>query len=179
MAKIKQKIKDFYILGAIDDDSLTMLEELEELSQNSPDTLVRVHMCSEGGQEPVGWALFDKLKTIKNTIETYGFGQISSIAALIFQAGDTRYIAPNATYMIHRGSVNIDSSDVTFESFEKIYKTWLENNEKYHKKIWESSSYFSPNDRTLYEKIVQFSKDESYLDASTLLKLGLVDNILR
>lgn len=65
---------------------------------------------SPGGEILSGFGLFDYLRFISASghhLTTEGFGLVASMAAVLFQVGDTRRIAPGTSYMIHSASFGV------------------------------------------------------------------------
>lgn len=69
---------------------------------------LHVYINSPGGLLDAGLDIYDQLLAMPVCIVTHAFGQVASAAALVFSAGDRRMIAPNATLMLHNGSVGLD-----------------------------------------------------------------------
>lgn len=66
----------------------------------NPDS-VDVFINSPGGDLREGFAIHDYLNALSIPVTTIGEGKVWSIASVIFLAGDTRLMAPNATLLIH------------------------------------------------------------------------------
>lgn len=63
---------------------------------------IQVILNSPGGYCDAGWAFIDMMGFVKNKIRTVGMGEICSMAASIFIAGDERVLSPNCSTMIHQ-----------------------------------------------------------------------------
>lgn len=129
---------------------------------------IKVSIMSNGGDEGGGFALFDTLRTLKNPVTTSTFGHAFSIAALIFQAGDTRLIAPSAEIMMHNGSVSLDGGDINTDYIEDLAAEAVKNNGRYHRAIAARAGLD-------LEKIVKWCKDERYFSAEEAVAEGLAD----
>lgn len=68
---------------------------------------VEVHITSNGGSCDEGFAIHDYLKTCGKKITTIATGYVKSIATVIFSAGETRLISPNADFMVHNPYVDL------------------------------------------------------------------------
>lgn len=65
---------------------------------------IQIIINSPGGYCDAGWAFIDMMAFCKNNIRTIAMGEIASMAASIFIAGDERIISPNTSTMIHQFS---------------------------------------------------------------------------
>ena len=133
---------------------------------------IRVVIMSQGGNEGGGFALFDTLQSLKNVVTTYGFGHVYSIAALVFQAGNTRMLAPSCELMMHNGSVTLEGGDVNTDYIEELAAEAIRNNARYHKAIATRSNLD-------LQKVVQWCKDEKYLSAEAAVAEGLADGLVK
>lgn len=62
---------------------------------------IQLIINSGGGYVDAGWALIDLLSFVDNRVITVAMGEVASMAASIFMAGDYRIMTQNATCMIH------------------------------------------------------------------------------
>ena len=62
---------------------------------------IQIIINSGGGYVDAGWALIDLLSFVDNRVVTVAMGEVASMAASIFMAGDYRIMTQNATCMIH------------------------------------------------------------------------------
>lgn len=131
---------------------------------------IKVVIMSVGGNEGGGFAIFDTLRTLKNPVTTIGFGHVYSIAALIFQAGDTRLMAPSCELMMHNGSITLDGGDVNTDYIEELAAEAIRNNSRYHRAIASRANLD-------LQKVVKWCKDEKYLPAEDAVKEGLADRL--
>lgn len=72
---------------------------------------ITVRITSHGGCAGAGFAIHDAIKAAKHEVITEAWGMAESIAALIFQAGDQRVMAPSARLLLH--DVQTESSSTT------------------------------------------------------------------
>ena len=66
-----------------------------------------VFINSPGGGVFAGVAIYNILKRVNATVKTHNIGAANSIASVIFQAGDERVMAKNASMMIHNALCGI------------------------------------------------------------------------
>lgn len=68
---------------------------------------IRLYIMSYGGDLDYMWTLVDAMMLSVTPIHTINMGVAASAAALIFLAGSTRYMTPNAKVLIHEGSAQV------------------------------------------------------------------------
>jgi len=66
------------------------------------ETIVRVHIHSDGGDLHAGLAAMDFLKSCKSRVVTIAEGICASAATFIFLGGDSRIVSRNAYLLIHQ-----------------------------------------------------------------------------
>ncbi len=79
-------------------------------SEKRPSGIV-VRITSHGGCAGAGFAIHDAIANARNHVTTEAWGMAESIAALIFQAGRTRLMAPSARLLLH--DVQTESNSTT------------------------------------------------------------------
>jgi len=77
---------------------------IENIQNASPDEHIEVFINSPGGEVFTGFAIANMLKMHKGEVSTVVTGQASSIAGIIFLAGDKRKAFKNSQIMFHRAS---------------------------------------------------------------------------
>ena len=65
------------------------------------DQEITMYIHSPGGEVNSGFAIYDTMQLLSCPIRTVCVGDASSMAALLFAAGDTRCILPHSRVMIH------------------------------------------------------------------------------
>lgn len=137
---------------------------LLELASSEPITIV---INSPGGDVYSGLALYDMFRTSKCEIITKGYGLIASMASILFLAGTTRILSPNARYMVHsiQSWVAGSSADVKIEA-EEIKKL-----EDYLKKIYSKHT----NKKALFWRKLDRNK---YFNAEECLNMGVATAIM-
>ena len=66
------------------------------------ESIVRVHIHSDGGDLHAGLAAMDFLKSLPSRVVTIAEGMCASAATFIFLGGDERIVCPNAYLLIHQ-----------------------------------------------------------------------------
>jgi len=126
---------------------------------------------SPGGEESGGFALFDTIRSLRNKVITIGFGGIYSIAALVFQAGDTRLLAPNAQLMMHNGSISLEGGDLNTDMVQQMAKEATQNNRRYHAAI-------AVRCELDLQKVEEWCRQEKYFLSGEAIKEGLADGLV-
>lgn len=166
---VDAKARKLYVVGAVDDAmSKRFIIGLNQLDQS--DGPITVVINSEGGEEYAGYAMYDAVTMAKNTVIMEGFGQVSSIAAAIFQAGDIRRLSPNANFMIHSGSLS-PGDDVPQHVIIEMGEQVRKDNARYYDILAHSSNIS-------IEEIEEACKSDTWYDAEEALDAGFCDEIM-
>ena len=139
----------------------------------SSDTPIHVVMNNVGGDEYHGLAIYDAIATSRCHVKLTAYGHAMSMGSWIMQAADERVLAPNATMMLHLGSVTLDGE-------VKYVRVWHKEMERltalmedtYLKRMKERDPAFP------LRKLRKMLEDEAYLTAVEAVELGLADRIL-
>jgi len=132
---IDWETRTVWIIGALDEMKAYQYLPGLRLLDETPG-LIHVMIMTPGGAEAGGFAIYDTLRTMKNEVWTYGFGEVCSIGALIFQAGSKRFMSHNCELMMHNGTVNLGKDeDVDTDTIEELAKEAVRNNARYHRAI--------------------------------------------
>lgn len=111
MAEDKQPILEYVKVEGPDiffycDVSVESVAELcaavKKVEREFYETIVRVHIHSDGGDLHAGLAAMDFLKSCKSRVVTIAEGMCASAATFIFLGGDERIVCPNAYLLIHQ-----------------------------------------------------------------------------
>jgi ATP-dependent protease ClpP protease subunit/cell division protein FtsB len=82
-------------------DGQRFAEEIDWLSQRDDVNKINVRINSVGGSVIDGFSIFSAIKNSPKSVDTYVDGLGASIAGIIFQAGEKRYISDFGRIMIH------------------------------------------------------------------------------
>jgi ATP-dependent Clp protease protease subunit len=170
--KPKPKENVIHILGAIEPSTLSIIPSIREAIKEAPDATLRLIISSPGGDEDVGFAIYDALALLPCAIITEGYGQICSIATLIFQAGHKRLLTRNCLYMMHNGSVELGNNCIQTDEISNLNKYMQRNNKRYYKTI-------SQRTNLPIDKIKRWCDKEYYFTAKEAIKHKLADDIVR
>jgi ATP-dependent Clp protease protease subunit len=164
------RTRTVYIIGEINDEKTFRLVPVIRLLDETKGP-IKVFISSNGGDEAAGFAIFDSLKLTKNKVVIVGYGGIYSIAALIFQAGDRRLLAPNAQVMMHNGTMSIGSESLDSNKVEQLGREAAQNNARYHRAIANRSALS-------LQEVQEWCKNERYFLAEEAVNEGLADGLI-
>ena len=77
---------------------------------------ILVHMHTIGGEWHDGMGIYDCITFSRSAVTILGYGHIGSMRSIIFQSADKRVLMPNAEFMIHYGSMSVDSNSISAKS---------------------------------------------------------------
>jgi len=150
-----------------------VIKGLHILNGMGQDT-IKIILNNIGGDEYHGLGIYDAIKNSASSTEITVYGSAMSMGSIILQAATKRYLAPNATVMIHMGTIstNIDQRDV--EAFSKEQKRMNEVvNNIYLERLREKTKYYSLN------QLKELLETDRYLSAKEAVDLGLADEVLK
>jgi ATP-dependent Clp protease, protease subunit len=105
--------RTIYLLSEVDQKMRDNLLKAVRLV-DAPGETITVILDSLGGDLYSGLTIYDALRSCAGKVKIIGYGTIMSMATTILQAADPikqgggRFLAPNSTVMLHRGSCNVD-----------------------------------------------------------------------
>jgi len=158
-----------YLVGEVESEmSRRFITALETLDATNGE--IRIVINSMGGEEPSGYAIHDAITMTKNRVIIEGYGEVSSIAAAIFQAGDLRRLSPNAFFMVHNGSAPSEES-MKQDSVISLAARLEKDNQRYYDILSASSQHG-------LEQIKEWCKDETHFTAMEAVEAGFADEII-
>jgi ATP-dependent Clp protease, protease subunit len=83
---------------------------------------IYILISSAGGNVSEGLNIAGFMRALPVQITTHNFGQVDSIANVIFAAGKTRYVAQNASFLFHGVSMNYVNQSFIESQLEEQYK---------------------------------------------------------
>lgn len=148
--------------------ALTLLE------QQNPKKPIKISTANFGGLLYHALGIYNRIKLSPCRIVIHGYGPIMSAGSIIFQAGDERLLAPDATMMLHYGEDSIDSMrsqdrDSLIAEHKRVDRRLLEI---YLDRIKQSGKRVFRNE--LNEKIHK----TLFLTAEQAVEMGLADGII-
>ncbi len=158
--------------GGVDKASVVKCRDaLTEWSRCSPGCDVEIVFASPGGGITAGFELFDyiqQLRSVGHTITTGSLGMAASMAGILLQAGQHRWIGHQSWILIHRAA------------FGAIGKTFeIEDEVELVKRIEERIiQIFTARSNLTKMKIKRnWNRKDWWINADEALAMGLVDEI--
>ena len=146
---------------------LMYLEAQEEKSE------ITLYINSPGGDVTSGLAVYDYIGTMKSPLKTVCIGQASSMAAILFLAGEKREMLEHTEIMIHDPSYgNFNMSSKKPHEIQERLDSLNKTREKLARII---------ADRTgkSLEEIYEITADDTYFDAEQAIEFGLATGIFK
>lgn len=81
-----------------------LIATLSDWAKEKPAERITVRLMTPGGDEVAGLAVVDFLRALRDRgtpVDTLALGEAASMGSVLLQAGEVRYIAPNAVVLIH------------------------------------------------------------------------------
>ena len=156
------------------DDILEFIEEFKKLEIEllkkkaeliGYDPVIRIHICSEGGDLFVGLSAMNVLEKARVKVITIAQGVCCSAASFILLGGHERRIGKNAHVLIHQISTN---------GFWGKYEELKDEMKSCDKLMSMIKKTYKEKTTIPDEKIKKLMKRDIYLDPSECIKYGLV-----
>jgi ATP-dependent Clp protease protease subunit len=135
---------------------------------------IKVIWNSDGGTWEAGMAIYDYIKGLKSPVTIVCYGRVRSMGTIILQAAKERILSPNCLYLMHYGTMGIDSQH-TNDAIAVAKRAEYENKimeDIYLEKIRQVDSSYTR------EQLQDFIKYDRYLLPKEVIKMGLADKIL-
>tara|TARA_R110002050_G_scaffold68910_2_gene149281 strand:+ start:839 stop:1597 length:759 start_codon:yes stop_codon:yes gene_type:complete len=147
------------------------MSRLTEWSRTKPGCSMEIIFSSPGGSIIDGFELFDHIQQLRNDghhITTGTLGMAASMAGILLQAGDTRWVGQQAWVMIHRAA---------FGAWGKTFE--IEDEVKFVKRMEERIlDIFTSRSKLSRNKIKRnWDRKDWWISAEEAITLGLVDEI--
>ena len=166
--------KTMWLLGSIDREQRDKaLYNLHALDQQSGE--VTIVMSSDGGSVSYGLDIVDAIRAMKNFVRIIAYGEVASMASVIFQAADTgrRFMMPNSYLMLHEGESGTVGKKKDRKEWNRLLN-WHDKKciEMYMEKITEKKKNYT-------EKLLENKLDKDWiLFPEEAIEWGLCDKIL-
>jgi ATP-dependent Clp protease protease subunit len=167
---VNEDTRTIYIVGIVDAMlAYLALAALEKLDSTKGE--IRIVLNSFGGEEANGYAIYDAIMRCRNKVSINCYGATYSIAAVILQAGDERWMSPNTDLLIHNGTVGTGGEEIEQDTILEMADRIKQSNGRYYAILAARSG--QPLDR-----IEGWCKSEKFINAEECLRLGFADGIL-
>lgn len=165
--------------------SNTFIKNLRALDLKSDQPII-VHMQSIGGEWSDGMAIYDAISMCRSYITIIAYAQASSMSSIILQAADYRFMTPNAHFMSHYGSTDINTdylSAMNQADYERsvcdimfnIYASRCVNGKFFYDKFGKK-----PSEKQVKQFLIRKLKSgDWYLDAEEAVYYGFADAVLK
>ncbi len=158
--------------GSVDKSSVTKcMTKLTEWARLTPKCDIEIIFASPGGEIISGFELFDFIQSLRNRghkITTGSLGYAASMAGILLQAGDVRWIGHQSWMMIHRAAFGAHGK--TFE---------IEDEVEFVKRIEERIlDIFTTRSKITKQKIKRnWDRKDWWISADECAELQLVDEV--
>ncbi len=153
-------VRTLYLWGAIDEASaLKFIVALKTV--DSVPGLIHVLLCSGGGEEHAGYAIYDALCQTHNHVTIIATGCCASISALILQGADTRLMTPECRFMVHNGSVGLPEHTIDSNIVVAMGKEQDRSAKNYQRVLAERSGWPAETLRVWCDAETHWSADEA------------------
>jgi ATP-dependent Clp endopeptidase proteolytic subunit ClpP len=146
------------------------MSKLTQWHRMNPDCDIEIVFSSPGGSIIDGFELFDFIQELRHDhkVTTGSLGMAASMAGILLQAGDVRWIGHQAWMMIHRAA---------FGAIGKTYE--VEDEVRLVKRIEERclDIFVSRSNITKQKIRKNWDRKDWWIDADECLEAGLVDEI--
>ena len=147
-----------------------IIAQLLFLNAQDKEKDITMYINSPGGQVTAGLGIYDTMNHISCDVATVCIGMAASMGAFLLSSGakGKRYALPNAEVMIHQplGGARGQATDIQIVA---------ENILKIKKKL---ATIRAENTGQEYDKIIEDTERDNYLDAYEAKEYGLVDSVL-
>jgi ATP-dependent Clp endopeptidase proteolytic subunit ClpP len=147
------------------------MKKLTQWSRLNPKCDMEIVFSSPGGSIIDGFELFDFIQDLRSRghhITTGTLGMAASMAGILLQSGDTRWVGGQAWIMVHRAA---------FGAFGKTYE--VEDEVEFVKRIEERIlEIFTSRSRLTKQKIKKnWDRKDWWISADEAIELSLVDEV--
>lgn len=101
--------RTLFLCGGVDEAMAGKLLASLSVLDSTPGRIT-VRIMSGGGEVSSGFAIYDALRRAQNEVVTEGFGEVQSMAAVIFQAGAQRLLSSTCRFMVHDPTLTLDAT---------------------------------------------------------------------
>ena len=163
--------REIECVGAIDESTTySLCQQLRHLAYEDSYERITIYFNSPGGEVQSGLAIYDVMQAIPCPVRTVCLGQASSMAALLFVAGDERLMLPHARILIHdplvRGGIGGSALEI---------KT-LSDNLMRTREI--TAEVLSRHTGHTLEEVLATTSHDAWFEAPEAVKWGLADKVI-
>mgnify|MGYP001562795855 CR=1 FL=1 len=164
--------RTFQIVGGIGDEAQKVINQIAEARDKYPDEWLNLMICSGGGNATPFFAAYDILRGLsRDKLQTVCIGACSSMALIVFLAGERRIISPNATIFIHEITFSKNFQCVTYEVLRGYLDVLRLDTEMYRQIVAERS-------RRKIEEVEGWMKKNQVFTAVESIRHNLAHEVL-
>lgn len=131
-----------------------VIAQVKHLEASEPTKPITFLINSPGGSVVDGMAILDVVRGCKCPVITIGNGMQASMGSIFLSMGDTRYMTPNATLMLHQSSGGFQGQQTDseirsawgrrlLEDLKSVYVEFTGLNHKFWDKVLERDTWLS------------------------------------
>jgi ATP-dependent Clp protease protease subunit len=166
-SSVNEDLREIYVIGTITEEmSCGVISAIRQLDATRG--AITFIINSGGGEVDAGFAIYDAISITKNKTVAYCFGMCQSMATILLQACDKRYLSPNCRFMVHNGSLGVECSFDEAMALSKEYK--LQN--------VISQQILAKRATISLAKIKKLCYSTTYMSAEECCQAGFADGIL-
>lgn len=164
------KNANVYISGVVGKDT-TLLDVIRQVESQKEASTYNVYISSPGGLVDEGFSIYDYLKSLPQSIHTYARGNCDSIATVIFQAGQKRYVEEGInSFVIHNAHINPAMLGASVDA--NALKAIESELRKQEDRITE---FYAQTTKLSFSTLDSLMDKESNLEAKDVVTLGFAD----
>jgi ATP-dependent Clp protease protease subunit len=155
-----------------------LIAELSDWGAESRDRIL-LRLFTPGGDEVSGLAIYDFVLALRAEgvpVDTLALGWAASMGSVLLQAGERRYVSPNASVLIHESRTLIAESSTWAEKITDAADRlrWEQDLERRMDAILARRSVF-----TVRELRAKYARKDWWLTARECVELGFADELWR
>lgn len=160
-----------------------LVKNLDYLNSINKSSLILKMVGVDGGDVSYGLAAYSAIKNSKAKVNTECIGFTASCGTIILQAGHTRSVSKDGSYMVHFGSISLSTDVTAAQSILANNALWKSQMLKIyaerciHGKFFKDRKY-SLNRTKGYLNTKFKNHGDLYLDAEGFLMYGFCDKII-
>jgi ATP-dependent Clp protease, protease subunit len=132
---------------------------------------IHLLLCTPGGMVMHGITIYNVLRGLPITLITHNVGNVDSIGAVIFLAGEKRYACPQSTFMLHGVAFGTVTPTQFFERSLKERLASIQADQERIKAIYSERAGISPEDAE------KFFLGESTIGSADAVARGLANEV--
>ena len=148
----------------------SLINQIRYLAHKDSEKEITMFISSPGGEISSGLALYDVMQAVKCPIRTVCVGMASSMAALLFAAGDRREMLPHARVMIHDPLIYAGMGGSALEIKKRSDDLMLT------RRI--TGEILAKHTGRTVEEIYEKTAQDTYFYAEEAIEFGLADGIV-